>query len=663
MAELPFLRDLVVLLFLSLGIVLLFQRLRQPPVVGFLAAGVVLGPHGLSLIHDVHQVELLAEVGVILLLFTLGLEFSLTALARLRRQVLLGGSLQAALTILLAAPLALALGGWRQSVLLAGLVALSSTVIVLKLLGDRGEVDTPHGRAVVGILLFQDLLVIPMMLGVQFLAGEARLQTGAALRSLVAGLLLAAAILLAARWVVPRFLAEVVRTRRRELFVLTLVLICLGTAWATSRTGLSLALGAFLAGVTVSESEYGAQALADVLPLRDTFSSLFFISIGMLFDLRFVLQHPLLVGGAVASVLALKSLTGAAAVWGLGLGLRSSVLGGLALAQVGEFSFVLARAGVALGVLEAPHYQMFLGVAVTSMFATPFLLAAAGPLADRLLTTRLPAWVLEGWRPAPRPPEPPGDHVVIVGYGLNGSNLARVLRAVEIPYLILEMNPERVWEARGRGEPILYGDGGRPEALEHLRLDRARALVVVISDPLSTRRMVAVARARWPHLTIIARTRYLAEVEELYRLGATEAVPEEFETSIEVFSKVLATYEVPRTLIAQQIEQVRREHYAVWRDSDIRHHHLGRLRTMLAGLDVDTYRVTEASPSRGKSLAELDVRRLAGATVIARVRAGVTLANPGGEATAEPGDTLVLLGTNAQVERALAILDRGPGAA
>lgn len=660
MAELPFLRDLVVLLLLSLAIVLVFQRIRQPPVVGFLAAGVVMGPHGLSLVVDVHQVELLAEVGVILLLFTLGMEFSLTALAQLRRQVLLAGGLQVALTILLAAPLALLLAGWRQAALMGALVALSSTVIVLKLLGDQGEIDTPHGRAAVGILLFQDLLVIPMMLGVQFLSGESGLPAGAALRSLVTGLLVTGAILLAARWVIPRVLAEVVRTRRRELFVLTLVLICLGTAWATNLSGLSLALGAFLAGVAVSESEYGVQALSDVLPLRDTFSSLFFISIGMLFDLRFVLDYPLLVGGAVTSVLVLKSLTGMTAVWALGLGLRSSVLGGLAVAQVGEFSFVLAQAGVALGVLDSRLYQGFLSVAVTSMLATPFLFAAARPLADRLLAARLPAWMVEGRRPAPPPPEPPGDHVVIIGYGLNGSNLAQVLRAVEIPYLILEANPERVWEARAKGEPILYGDGARAEVLEHLRLDRARALVVAISDAASTRRIVALARAGWPHLTVIARTRYLVEVEELYELGASEVVPEEFETSIEIFAKVLATYDVPRTVINQQIDQVRRGHYAVWRDSDLRAHRLGRLGTMLAELDVEPYTVTENSFCRGRSLAELDLRRRSGATVIARIRDGETLANPGGDETAEPGETLVLLGTNPQVERALAFLHQGP---
>jgi len=662
MTELPFLRDLVVLLLLSLAIALVFQRLRQPPVVGFLAAGVVLGPHGLSLVRDVHQVELLAEVGVILLLFTLGLEFSLAALAQLRRQVLIGGGLQVALTMLLTVPVALALGGWRQGVLIGGLVALSSTVIVFKLLADRGEVDTPYGRAAVGILLFQDLLVIPMMFGVQLLAGVVDLRTRAALWYLAGGLVLVAGILVAARWVIPRLLEEVVRSRRRELFVLTVMLICLGTAWATNRVGLSLALGAFLAGVAVSESEYGAQALADVLPLRDTFSSLFFISIGMLLDVGFVLGHPVLVGGAVALVLGLKILTGVAAVWALGLGLRPAVLAGFAVAQVGEFSFVLAQAGVAAGLLGADLYQVFLGVAVTTMFATPFLLTAAGPVGDRLLATPLPGWVRGRRAPGPPIPEPPRDHVVIAGYGLNGSNLARVLRAIEIPYLILDTNPERVWAARAAGEPIEYGDVARREVLEHLALERARALVVAISDPAATRRAVAVARAGWPHLTIVARTRYLGEVEELYRLGASEVVPEEFETSIEIFAKVLATYDVPRSVIAQQIEQVRREHYAVWRDSDLGAHRLGRLRTMLAGLDVDTYRVTEDSFARGRSLAELDLRRRTGAVVIARVRDGAALPNPGGDATMEPGDTLVLLGTNAEVERAVTLLAQGPPA-
>ena len=659
MAELPFLRDLVVLLLLSLGIVLAFQRLRQPSIVGFLAAGVVLGPHGLSLVREVHQVELLAEVGVILLLFTLGLEFSLSALAALRRQVLVGGGAQALATLALAAPLALSVAGWRAALLMGGLVALSSTAIVLKLLMERGDVDTPYGRAAVGILLLQDLLVIPMMLGVVLLAERAPAAPGPTGVALASGLVVVAAILAAARWLIPRFLAAVVRTRRRELFVLTVVLICLGTAWATNLVGLSLALGAFLAGVAVSESEYGAQALADVLPLRDTFSSLFFISIGMLLDLGFVARRPLLVAGAVLAVLALKVLTGIGAVRVLGLPLRPAVLGGFAVAQVGEFSFVLAQAGVTLDVLDADLYQVFVAVAVTSMFATPFMFALAERLGDRLGAARLPGWL--GGRALPAEPAPavPGNHVVIAGYGLNGRNLARVLREVEIPYVIADTNPELVWAARARGEPIVFGDVTRPEVLEHLRLDRARALVVAISDPPSTRRIVSVARAGWPHLTIVARTRYLSEVEQLHRLGASEVVPEEFETSIEIFAKVLATYDVPRALIVQKIDQVRREHYAVWREPDLEAHRLGRLRSFLAGLDVDTYRVTESSYACGRSLAELDLRRAAGASTLALVRDGATLSSPGVEVTVQPGDTLVLLGTNVQVERALAILDGG----
>jgi CPA2 family monovalent cation:H+ antiporter-2 len=657
MTELPFLRDLVLLLVLSVGIVLAFQRLRLPPIVGFLTVGVLFGPHGLSLVHDVHQVELLAEIGVILLLFTLGLEFSLAALAQLRRQVLLGGGAQVSGTMLLSVPLALALGGWRQAVLIGALVSLSSTVITLKLLADRGDLDAPYGRASLGILLFQDLLVIPMMLGVQFLAGGTGSQPrGGTIGSLVAGLVMVAGILLAARWVIPRFLAEVVRTRRRELFVLTIFLICLGTAWATSRVGLSLALGAFLAGVAVSESEYGAQALADVLPLRDTFASLFFISIGMLFDPGFLLRHPVLVGATTLAVLGVKLVSGTTAVWSLGIGLEAAIRSGFAIAQVGEFSFVLAQVGLAAGLLDTGLYQVFLGVAVSTMLATPFLVAVSHPAADRLRSLRLPNWLRTGGRPMPEPPAAPGNHVVIAGFGVNGRNLARVLGVCEIPYLIVETNPETVWAARAAGEPIRYGDVSRHEVLNHLGLDRARALVLAISDPASTRRAVAVARAEWPHLVVIARTRYLAEVETLLRLGANEAVPEEFETSIEIFAKVLTAYEVPRSLIAQQIAEVRREHYAVWRESDLSSHHLGRLSTMFAGLDVDTYRVTEESPACGRTLAELDLRRQTGATVIARVRSGVTLAGPGGDASVEPQDTLVLLGTNAQLERASTLL-------
>lgn len=359
MAELPFLRDLVVLLILSLGIALLFQRLRQPPLVGFLLAGVVIGPYGLSFVREARQVELLAEMGVIFLLFTLGIEFSPAVLLQLRRFVLLGGGLQVGLTILLTMPLGLVLGNWRQALFVGMLVALSSTVIALKLLMERGEIDAPHGRVTLGILLLQDLLVIPMMLALPLLAVESRSPAGRAVWGALASLALVSLIFVAARRVIPPFLAQVVRTRHRDLFVLTLVLTCLGIAWVANRAGLSLALGAFLAGVAVSESEYGAQALADVLPLRDTFSSLFFISIGMLLDLGFVLRHPLLVAGAVVSALVLKLLTGVAAVWAAGLGLRTALLGGFALAQVGEFSFVLAQAGVAHGLLTPDPYQLF----------------------------------------------------------------------------------------------------------------------------------------------------------------------------------------------------------------------------------------------------------------------------------------------------------------
>lgn len=663
MTELGFLRDLVILLCLSLGIVLLFQRLRQPSVVGFLVAGVVLGPHGLSLVRDTGQVEVLAEVGVILLLFTLGLEFSLTTLGQLKRQALLGGGLQIGLTVLLVGVVAAAAGEpWRRALFLGCLFALSSTVIVMKLLSERGEVDSPHGRAALGILLLQDLLVVPMMLALPILASASTTPPTRIFLALIKALGVVAVILLAARWLVPRFLAAVVRTRSRELFVLTLVLVCLGTAWATSRVGLSLALGAFLAGVAVSESEFGAQALADVLPLRDTFSSLFFISIGMLFDLGSLVRAPLFMAVAILSVLAAKLLTGVASVGALGFGLRTAILGGAAVAQVGEFSFVLAQAGLRLGLIDSQIYQGFLGVAVTTMLLTPFFMMWSGPVARRLAALRLPAWFSRSERPAAAEPLPLHDHVAIAGYGLNGRNLARVLREVEIPYVVVEMNPEVVWEGRARGERIEYGDITRLEVLERLGLASARALVIAISDPPSTRRVVAMARARWPRLHIIARTRYLAEVEELHRLGAQEVIPEEFETSVEIFSRVLAAYDVPRSLIGQQIEQVRREHYAVWRDSDFHTHRLERLRSMLAGLDVDTYRITETSAAKGLTLRSLNLRRETGVTVLALVRDGATLPNPGADTRIEAGDVLVFLGTNDQIERAAALLESGTGA-
>src|SRR5947208_1706179 len=487
MEQLLVLRDLAVIFGASLVVVLVFHRLRLPALPGFIVAGVVLGPNALGLIPDVHRVEGLAEVGVILLLFTIGIEFSLSRLREMGRQVVVAGACQVGLTV--AATAAVAVAGaapWQVALFLGFLAALSSTAIVLKLLTEKGDIDTPHGRLATGVLIFQDLCVVPMMLALPFLAGSA----AGLLVAFGKAALVVVGVLVAARTVVPRVLAEILKTRSRELFLIAIILVGTLTALGTEAVGASLALGAFLAGLVISESDYAHQAMAELLPFRDIFISLFFVAVGMLVQLDVVLAHPGLTFAGVAVLLSGKTLTAAVGPALLGYSARVALLAGLAVSQIGEFSFVLAREGRAAGLLPGGLYQSFLAIAVFTMILTPFLLQGGPALLDRLDRVIRLDRVLPGLRPHEVAPavEPLADHVVIAGLGLNGRNLATALRAIRVPYLIVELNPQTVRQARAQGEPAFYGDPTREEILRAPRLEAGKLVVVAIPDPAATRR-------------------------------------------------------------------------------------------------------------------------------------------------------------------------------
>jgi len=567
MAELDFLRDLVVLFGASIAVVYGFNRLRLPAVVGFLVAGALLGPHGLDVVDDVARVEVFAEVGVVLLLFTIGVEFSLGQLRSLRT-VAGVGLLQIGSAIVLAALAAMAFGLPRnQGVFWGFLAAMSSTAVVLKMVTERGETNSPHGRLIIGILIVQDLAVVPMMVVTPVLGGlgEAGLLT--VVWSIAKAALAVLLILVAAWYLVPRLLVEVVRSRSRELFVITIILVCLGIAWLSSLAGLSLALGAFIAGLIISESEYSHQAMAEILPFRDSFNSLFFISIGMLLDLRVLLAHPVLVMGLVVALVGGKIVTTVGAAVVTGYSWRAAVLTGIALAQIGEFSFILAKVGRSLGLLPGESFQVFLTVSVLTLLLTPFLLQASPRLARRAeALQRLRHWLPE------RQTDPHGiqprhlrDHTIVAGYGVNGRNLVQVLRETEIPFVVVDVDGETVRQEQKKGIPILFGDVTHPQVLRRLGIQDARAFVLAISDPIATRRAVTVARQLSPAIHIVARTRYLREIEDLRATGADQVVPEEFETSIEIFSLVLQHYRMPARVIAEKAERIRQEGYALFR--------------------------------------------------------------------------------------------------
>jgi len=601
----------------------------------------------------------------VLLLFTIGIEFSLVQLASLRRLLFVAGPIQVGSVLLIAWLGAMVAGlTWQEGIFWGFLVSLSSTAIVLKALADKGDSDSIHGRTTIGVLIFQDLAVVPMMLLTPILAARVEGSGGSILYTFAGSILIVGLIIVAAWYAVPKLLEHIVRSRSRELFLLTIIVLCLGIAWLTSLGGLSLALGAFIAGLVISESEYSHQAMADVLPFRDSFNSLFFVSIGILMDWRVLIDHTVMVFGLLSGILLVKFLAGAAASLAMDTPPRSAFMVGVALAQVGEFSFLLAQQGQESGLLRGDPYQVFLSVSVLSMIVTPFLMQWSPLLARRVeavqrlrhwLPTKTEAHILqtEGRHIRLK------DHVVIVGYGLNGRNLARVLSETEIPHLALDLDGDTVRRESRHGVPIYYGDATNPNVLRHVKIEDAKVLVVAISDPFITRRAVQVAKALNPKVRVVVRTRYLRELEELQDIGADDVVPEEFETSIEIFALVLRTYNLPQDFITMKAEQVRREGYALLRRSELpelAHHLRGGT---LTDAEVETCRIDDDSPAVGKSFAELSIRPRTGASVIAWTRNGVTESNPALKTKLNGGDIVVLLGSRLQIRRAMSLLLSG----
>ena len=665
MTDYGVLGNLLVIFSVSIAVVFLFHQFRLPSIAGFLVAGALIGPHGLNLIGDVGTVQILAEIGVVLLLFTIGIEFSLVQLASLRRILFVAGPIQVGSVLLIAWVGAMGVGlTWQEGIFWGFLVSLSSTAIVLKALANRGDSDSIHGRTIIGILIFQDIAVVPMMLLTPILASRLDESEGSVVLTLGKSMLVVGLIIAAAWYAVPKLLEHIVRSRSRELFLLTIIVLCLGIAWLTSLGGLSLALGAFIAGLVISESEYSHQAMADVLPFRDSFNSLFFVSIGILMDWRVLIDHPVLVVGLLLAILSVKFVTGAAASLAMNIPPRSAFMVGVALAQVGEFSFLLAQQGQESGLLRGDPYQVFLAVSVLSMIVTPFLMQWSPLMARRIeavqrlrhwLPTRTEAHVLrtEGKQIRVK------DHVIIVGYGLNGRNLARVLSETEIPHLALDLDGDTVRRESRHGVPIYYGDATNPNVLRHVKIEDAKVLVVAISDPFITRRTVQVAKALNPKVRIVVRTRYLRELEELHDIGADDVVPEEFETSIEIFALVLRTYNLPQDFISMKAEQVRREGYALLRRSELpelAHHLRGGT---LTDAEVETCRIDDDSPAVGKTFGELAIRPRTGASVIAWTRGGITESNPNLKTKLKSGDIVVLLGSRLQIRRAMSLLLSG----
>ena len=661
--EIPLLYDICIIFGLSIGVLLICHRLSVPSIVGFLLTGLIAGPHGLGLIQADREVEILAEIGVILLLFTIGIEFSLRNLLQIRRAVLLGGSLQVGLTLIAAFAVARQFGqATNESLFMGCLAAVSSTAIVMKLLQERDDTRTPQGRTALAILIFQDIAIVPMILITPILAGETSDMSRALILLLAKGVVMIAVVFVGAKYVVPLILSQVLRTRSREVFLLSVLSICLAVVWLTSRFGVSLALGAFLAGLIVSESESSHDALGHISPFRDVFTSFFFVSVGMLLDFHVLFQKPLLIAGLTIGVLVAKSIIAGGVTSMLGYPLRTAILAGLTLSQVGEFAFILSKSGIEHGLLSEANYKLFLAVSVVTMAATPFIISAAPQVVNGILRLPLPRRLVSGLSSiASRQDVEQTNHVIIIGFGVNGRNVAKAARAANIPYVIVEMNPETVRTERANGERIFYGDAIHDAVLHHANIKAARVVVVVISDDAASRRIVAAAHALNPTAHIIARTRHLAEVEPLYRVGANEVIPEEFETSVEIFTRVLMEYLIPHDQIEQFIAEVRADGYKMFRTLPKDAPPVSDLKVHFPDLEISVLWVDPKSPFVGKSLAEIALRGTYEVTVLAVRRDEQILANPHGQLRIEFDDEVYLLGNPEKIAQVADLFDNPEG--
>jgi len=641
-----FLDDIVLIIGLSAVVLYLCHRLELPAIVGYLLTGLLAGPYGFKLVSNLEAVKMLAEIGVVALLFTIGLEFSFRNLVQLRRTALLGGTLQVLLTLLIAAAISHGLGRPAgQSIFIGFLTALSSTAIVMKLLQDRAEVETPHGGAALGILVYQDLIVVPMMLLLPFLAGGLEGSSNDLISLLAKEIGVILALIVAAKWVVPWTLFTVTRTGSRELFLLTIVMIGLAVAWLTHFAGLSLAVGAFLAGLVISESEYSHQAMGNVIPFRDIFASFFFVSIGMLLDLRFLAEQPGYIFLLAVGIMLVKSLAAAAAVLFVGLPIRVAALAGLCLGQIGEFSFILAEAGRKYGLLSQTINQEFLAYSVLTMMATPLLFRVSHPVAEAVARLPLPRRLKRGSVPTAGTKRVlEKDHLIIVGFGIYGQNIARAAREAKIPYAVLDMNADLVREYREKDEPIYYGDATHEAILQHVNIRQARILVSVISDAAATRQITDIARRLNHKLYIVVRTRFIQEIGPLMQTGANEVVSEEFETSVEIFSRILSRYLLPEEEIHRFVEEIRSDGYAMFRNLSKHATSCPHIGACLPDMDLRSLRVHESSPLAGKTIAEAELGSHYGVTVLAVRRDAEIFSIPQADLDLRPDDILFIVG-------------------
>jgi monovalent cation:H+ antiporter-2, CPA2 family len=641
--------DLTLVLVAALVGAFVAQRVGQPLIVGYILAGVVIGPFtgGLTVVN-VHDIEQLAEIGVALLLFSLGLEVSFRELAPVRTVALAGATIQVLLTIALGVAIGAGLGWpWTVALWFGALISLSSTMVALKTIQAQGRLGTLSSRVMLGILVVQDLAVVPMMI----VLPEVSTSGASVIRVLTAtgrALVLLAVIVFVSTRIVPRLMAFVARWNSRELFLLSTTAVALGVGYVTWWFGLSLALGAFVAGLVINESEYAHQALSDVIPLRDVFGMLFFVSAGMLLDPIQVWQHLGTLAVVLVAVILGKSAILAAVVRVFGYKNVVPLAVGLTLFQVGEFAFVLARVGRATGAVPDELYALMLNTAIATIALTP-VISSLTPIIYERLRRRRAGERLEAIN---IPAGGLSDHIIIAGGGRVGRSIADALWPLKVPCVLLELDDRRVRQARTAGLPVIYGDASQSVVLEAAAIERARAILVTVPAFPDVRSIVTTARRLQPDLAIIARADGLEAVQALYALGIEEVTSPEVEAAIEMTRQALLHCNVPAHEILRVASAVRRERYHLsGGDPATGRELMSQIGEVARQLDFTWVGIPAGSPFHERSLAELRIRAATGASIVGIIHQGTLLSNPDGDVRLDTGDLVAVLGTREQIAR------------
>lgn len=647
--ELTILKDIVIIFSLSTFVNLVFTKIKVPTIIGYLITGIIAGPHALALIQSNKEIELMAEIGIILLLFSIGLEFSLNHLLKIRKIVFWGGLLQLATTSLITMIIVHAYQlNWGEALFIGLITALSSTAVVFKLLQDRSELTSNYGRTVIGILIFQDIVLVPLLLFVPLIAGEPNNFPLEAFMLVLKAVLIIGLVYAGNKWLMPRILRLIAYTKNQELFFMSILLVCLSVALLTAEFGMSLAFGAFLAGLMISESEYSHNVFGNIIPFKDTFTSFFFVSIGLLLDLDFVIQNYLLVFAIVIGVILLKMVIGMFCAFILGHTLKGTILVGIALSQVGEFSFILAELGLDHQIISSFYFQLFLATAIISMAISPFLIQVASQFSDLILRLPLPEFLVEGLFPLKQISVPDlTNHLVIIGKDSRALNLSVMAKYMNIPYISIVFDPAIARERQKKRETVIYGDAVNEPILLKAHVEQAKVVIISIGDMIPAMSVTEKVRRMNNQAIILVRAKHVDDIEELYKLGADQVIPEEFETTLNLFERVLKKYLLPRKEISITMEKIRLDNYGIFRDkvSDGDY----SLVKDIPNIDLSAIKIEDSSPLTEKSIAGVNFRKVYGATVVAIKRHEKIIEHPEPNEIFKQGDIVYVLGKPEQI--------------